>query len=74
MPFTPTHTLAVIPIWSWCPGAYSRSALVIGCMIPDLPVLLPINVSYTTTHSLPGVVVACVPLGIVMLCCCFTCT
>jgi hypothetical protein len=64
MPFTPTHILAVVPIarirWPYAPF----SALVIGSIIPDLPLFVPLSPSYDTTHSILGIVTACLPLGL----------
>lgn len=62
MPFTPTHVLAVGPIAAILPRL-PLSALAIGSMIPDLPLFLSFAPSYAVTHSLTGVVIACLPLG-----------
>jgi hypothetical protein len=42
------------------------SALVMGALAPDVPVYLPVEVSYRTTHSGPGVAVDVV-IGVVLL-------
>jgi Domain of unknown function (DUF4184) len=63
MPFTPTHVLAVTPIAAASRGRLSFSALAIGSMIPDLPLFIPLPPDYSTTHSLPGLFMACLPLG-----------
>ncbi len=60
MPFTPTHALAVLPVSRWLP----LSALVVGSMIPDLPLYFDFGVSYDHMHSFTGLVTACVPLGV----------
>jgi len=66
MPFTPTHTLAAIPIaWIWS-GAGVLPALVIGTMVPDWPLYVPFGPSYGLTHSLAGIAVACLPIGFVI--------
>ena len=67
MPFTPTHVAAIIPIAAAAPRALPFSALVIGSMIPDLPLFVQLPPSYTTTHSIIGVFIACVPLGMACL-------
>jgi len=63
MPFTPTHIVAILPFafCRWLPF----SALVIGCMIPDLP-LFSSRIYYAQTHSVLGVVTVCMPLGLVV--------
>lgn len=63
MPFTPTHVLAVVPIGYRWPRALPFSAVVIGSMVPDWPLFLPIGPDYKTTHSFIGIITACVPLG-----------
>lgn len=65
MPFTPTHIFAVIP-------AAKRfrqlpfSALVIGSLIPDLPLFIPFSPNYQITHSWVGLFSACLPLGLLV--------
>ena len=64
MPFTPTHMLAALPIarrWT-SPGIFS--ALMIGSMVPDWPLYIPIGPEYELTHSFSGVFIACLPLGL----------
>lgn len=64
MPFTLTHIAGILPIaaiWRGVPF----SALVIGCVIPDLRLFLPIGPHYGITHSFVGVPTACVPMGLV---------
>ncbi len=60
MPFTVTHVVAVLPFARLLP----LTALAVGSMIPDLPLFVDIGVDYYDTHSLRGVVVACLPLGL----------
>jgi Domain of unknown function (DUF4184) len=64
MPFTPTHVLAITPIAAASRGCLPFSALAIGSMIPDLPLFIPIAPDYSTTHSVPGLLTACLPLGL----------
>lgn len=64
MPFTPVHALAAVPLsrlWSR-PGSFS--ALVIGSMVPDWPLFVPLGPQYATTHSVSGLFIACLPLGL----------
>jgi hypothetical protein len=65
MPFTLTHVAAILPIAAAAPRALPFSALVIGSMIPDFPLFVPLPPTYATTHSISGIFVACVPLGLV---------
>lgn len=63
MPLAPAHPAAVLPLRGL---GLPLSALVVGAVAPDLPVYLPVGVSYATTHSgwgIPAVVV----IGMVLL-------
>lgn len=65
MPFTPTHILAITPIAAACRRRLPFAALAVGSMIPDLPIFLSIAPRYQTTHSVPGLFTACLPMGMV---------
>jgi hypothetical protein len=62
MPFTASHAAAVMP---FARRPLVTSALVIGSMVPDLPLFLPGGVDYSATHSLAGVVSLDALLGLV---------
>ena len=62
MPFTPTHVLAVVPLWP-LRRTLPFTALVIGSMLPDLALLYPL-LDYGLTHSAAGLMTACLPVGI----------
>lgn len=65
MPFTLTHTLAIVPVaqrWNKLPAA----ALCIGAMMPDWSLFVPFGPHYTKMHTLTGIFTACIPLGMVM--------
>jgi hypothetical protein len=62
MPFTPTHTLAAVPL-SRIAGVIP-SALAIGCVAPDLPMFVRGTPSYGVTHSFLHGVPACLPFGV----------
>jgi Domain of unknown function (DUF4184) len=64
MPFTPTHVLAILPIAAITRLSLPFSALAIGSMIPDFPLFVPLSPDYDTTHSVPGVLTTCLPLGL----------
>jgi hypothetical protein len=64
MPFTVSHAAAVLPLRGrWL----SSSALVIGAMVPDLPLFLPF-LPYTTdaTHTMLGTFVTNVLVGVAL--------
>lgn len=63
MPFTVTHSLAVIPIFKSWPRHLPLSALVIGAMVPDFPLFFSLGISYNDTHSILGVFTWCLLLG-----------
>lgn len=65
MPFTPTHVLAVLPVAAVKRLPLPFSALVIGSMVPDYSLFVSPPPDYRTTHSIPGVFTACLPLGLV---------
>ena len=67
MPFTPTHVAAVVPIARFAPRL-PFSALAVGSMIPDLHLFLPewIPITFRLTHTVPGLVAGCLPLGMLM--------
>lgn len=60
MPFTASHAAAVIP---FARLPLSTSALVIGSMVPDLPLFAPAVARYGHTHSLVGILTADALLG-----------
>ncbi len=64
MPFTPTHVLTIVPVAALSRRALPISGQVIGSMIPDFPLFVPIAPEYSTTHSPLGMLTACLPLGI----------
>lgn len=66
MPFTPTHTLAAVPLGLLWPRPGIFSALAIGCMVPDWPLYVPGGPPYELTHSFIGIAVACTPIGLAL--------
>lgn len=63
MPLAPAHPAVVLPLQRL---GLPLSALVMGTLAPDVPVYLPVGVSYQTTHSGPGIA-ADVVIGLVLL-------
>ncbi len=65
MPFTLTHTLAIVPLAQRC-NSLPAAALCIGAMMPDWSLFVPFGPHYTTMHTLTGIFTACIPLGLLM--------
>ena len=66
MPFTVTHIAAAIPIAWVFRWRVPLAALVIGCVIPDLPLYFPVLLSYEATHSAVGLLTHCLPVGLLV--------
>lgn len=64
MPVTLAHPALAIPLRRLLGGAGVLSALVIGSVIPDVHYFLPLPLSRSWTHSLLGVPLVCLPLGL----------
>jgi hypothetical protein len=64
MPFTVSHAAAVLPVSRPLSRWHVLSAAVIGSMTPDLNMLLPGWWPRWSTHSLPGLLTFCLPLGL----------
>jgi hypothetical protein len=64
MPFTISHTAAVLPFARWLRRGHVLSAAVIGSMVPDSTVFLPGVLSRHDTHSLVALVTFCLPVGL----------
>jgi hypothetical protein len=63
MPFTLAHPAAVLPFRRF--GRHtSLSALVLGSMMPDLGYFFALRVPAALTHSLAGIVLFCLPAGL----------
>ena len=69
MPFTLSHVIAIVPVAVVTERKLPFSALVIGSMIPDFPMFVPLSPAYDTTHSISGLLTADLPLGLA----CFFC-
>ncbi len=64
MPYTISHTAAVLPFSRWLKPRRLLSAAVIGSMVPDFGYLLPHRPLHAETHSLHGLFTLCVPVGL----------
>lgn len=60
MPFTISHTVAVLPLFR---KKLSWSALAIGSMVPDLPLFLDAG-RYSVSHSILGLITYDLPAGL----------
>lgn len=67
MPFTPAHIAAVLPAHRLWPDALPLAPLAIGSIAPDVEYFLRQAMVSTIGHTLPGLVVFCLPLGLVAL-------
>jgi hypothetical protein len=65
MPFTLSHTAAVLPFARALRRRGLLSAAVIGSMVPDFGLFLPWNLPRHHTHSLSALVTFCLPVGLV---------
>jgi hypothetical protein len=66
MPFTLCHPAAVIPLNLLTKGRASLPALVIGSMAPDFVYYFSLGVSGPFSHSMIGILLYCVPVGLVV--------
>ncbi len=67
MPFTVSHTVAVIPLVKYLGKYGSLSPLIIGSMVPDVAYLTPYLVDQRMeSHSLLGVYLFCIPMGLTL--------
>lgn len=65
MPFTLSHTVAVIPLYKYLGKFGALSALIIGSMTPDIAYLTPYLVHQRMdSHSLLGVYLYAIPMGL----------
>jgi membrane-bound metal-dependent hydrolase YbcI (DUF457 family) len=67
MPFTFAHPAAVVPIYR-CAGRATTvlSALIVGSMVPDFDYVMPLGLGRGFTHSLPGLLMYCLPMGLIL--------
>jgi hypothetical protein len=65
VPFTVSHVAAVIPL-HW-PLSHLRvfTAAVIGSMVPDFGLLVPIPLARVQTHSIAALFTFCLPVGLI---------
>jgi hypothetical protein len=64
MPFTVSHVAAVLPGYRALSRWHVFSAAVIGSMVPDFALLLPLPVERWQTHSIRALFTFCLPMGL----------
>lgn len=64
MPFTLAHPAAAVPLQRF---GLPLSALIVGSLMPDLPYFLFQTTSRQFAHSLAGIFIFCVPVGLLVL-------
>jgi hypothetical protein len=66
MPYTISHAAAVLPFSRWLKPRRLLSAAVIGSMVPDFGYLMPHRPLHAETHSLHGLFMLCLPVGLAL--------
>jgi|WetSurMetagenome_2_1015567.scaffolds.fasta_scaffold84220_1 hypothetical protein len=64
MPFTLSHPALVLPIRRY---GFVFSALVIGSMAPDFSYFIPFTPDKGFTHTIPGILLFCIPISLIAL-------
>lgn len=64
MPFTISHTAAVLPFARHLNRWRALSAVVIGSMVPDFTLLVPWSSQRVDSHSIVGLFTFCLPIGL----------
>lgn len=67
MPFTLAHPAAIIPLARAWPRTLVPSALVIGSSVPDVEYFLRLQLTSVWSHTLPGLLTFCLPVGLLLL-------
>jgi len=64
MPFTISHTAAVLPFSRWLARWQLLSAATIGAMVPDFRIFFP-GMPRVETHSIQALMTFCLPVGLI---------
>jgi len=64
MPFTVSHTAAVLPLQRWLRPERAFAAAVIGSMVPDFGLFLPFWMPRYETHGRMALLTFCLPVGL----------
>jgi hypothetical protein len=65
MPITFAHPVAAIPLRRPLARLGVLAALVIGSVMPDVPLFLPIAIDRNVSHSFIGLFTFCLPMGVI---------
>jgi uncharacterized protein DUF4184 len=63
MPFTLAHPAAIVPVHVLARGRLRLAALALGAASPDFQYFLPLDTERRFAHSLPGLILFCLPAG-----------
>lgn len=66
MPFTVSHAAAVLPLHRWARHHLPLTALMVGSMSPDFGYIFSYEASRALTHSIRGLFVFSLPVGLVV--------
>src|SRR5690242_10647193 len=66
MPFTFSHPAIVLPLSRLSSKWFSLTGLVVGSLTPDFEYFLRMRMAGSYAHTLQGVVVFCLPVGILL--------
>lgn len=66
MPFTVSHAAAVLPLQRFGRHRLPLTALMVGSMSPDFGYPFSYEASRALTHSIPGLVIFCLPAGLLV--------
>ncbi|WP_052129120.1 DUF4184 family protein [Clavibacter michiganensis] len=64
MPFTVSHAVVALPAVR---GPLPAAAVAAGAMAPDVPLFLPVGLTYEATHGVPSLLVTALPVAAVLL-------
>ncbi|HEX3036405.1 MAG TPA: DUF4184 family protein [Thermodesulfobacteriota bacterium] len=67
MPFTPAHSVAVVPLYFTFRKHLVLSALIIGSMFPDFEYILRLAATSRISHTFYGLFSFCLPVGLLTL-------
>ena len=66
MPFTFSHPAIVLPLCRLSPKWFSVTGLVAGSLTPDFEYFLRMRIHGEYAHTLPGIFVFCLPVGLIL--------
>lgn len=64
MPFTISHAAVVLPVQNILRRHHLLSAAIIGTMVPDFGLVLPLGLGRSTTHGVVALFTFCLPMGL----------